>query len=136
MADGFGLHEALAILGLNKTFFPRLPYPLGDHIHGHFKVEFFPMGGKRTAVFHLQLTIRMGKKLKAVCAFRTEASTRDGRLRITLNGNQLVVFMEDELSAANATVRTHRTHYLGAISAWSERAGALGHGFRAGAISS
>ena len=94
------------------------------------------MGAERTAVFHLQLTIGMGKKLKAVCSFRAETSAGDGRLRIAFYGDQLVVFVEDELSAAHGTVRTDGTRHLGAIGARAERAGAPGHRFRASSISS
>ena len=53
---------------------------------------------------------------------------RDGRLGITLDGNQLATFVIDKLSAADSTVRTDRSHDLGVLILGAQVPGALAHG--------
>ena len=70
----------------------------------------------------------MGVQLVSVGAFGTEMAARDGRLGITLDGNQLATFVIDKLSAADSTVRTDRSRDLGVLILGAQVPGALAHG--------
>jgi hypothetical protein len=60
--------------------------------------------------------------------------TRNWRLRIALDRDQLAVLVVDKLPAAHATIRTNRPRYIGAVVLGKELASTLAHGFRTGAV--
>ena len=67
-------------------------------------------------------------------ALGTEMPSRDRRLGITLDRNQLIVLVIDELSAADRAVGTDRAGDLGVVVLGAQVARALTHGFRPGAV--
>src|SRR5438477_351651 len=69
-------------------------------------------------------------------AFGTQTPTRDGRFRIAFDGNQFSIFVINQLSAADAAVRTNGTRNLSPVVLGTQIPRLLGHGFRASAVGS
>src|SRR5438874_8346873 len=61
-------------------------------------------------------------------------SARDGRLGIAFDGNELVVFVEDELSATHAAVRADGARDVSVVVLGNEIPGSIAHRLRAGAV--
>src|SRR5215813_4347696 len=75
----------------------------------------------------------MSVKLVSCRPFRAEMSARDGRFGIAFNGDQFVVFVEDELAAPYAAIRTNRRRHLRAVVLGTQVARLLRHDFGASA---
>ena len=76
----------------------------------------------------------MGDQFETISAFGTQMPARDRRLRISLDTDQLAIFMKRELSAANAAIRANRTRHLRTIELWLQVARSITHRFGTSAI--
>src|SRR6476660_2270085 len=77
----------------------------------------------------------MGQELIAIRSLGAEPSPRDGRFRIAFNRNQLVVFVENQLTATYAAVRADRPRHFGVLGPGAKIGGPVRHGFRASSVS-
>ena len=134
MRDGFGLHQGLAVFGLDERFVAAFPDALGDHFHGEVLIERFPLLGVRFAVENFGDAFVVGEEFEAVGALGAEAAAGDGRFGIAFDGDQLAVLVEDQLAAADGAVGAHAAGYFGAFVFGAEVAGGFAHGFGAGAV--
>src|SRR5262249_43423916 len=134
MTNRFGLHDRAAVFFLDKCVFARFPETIGDHVHRLFKIEALPFERVRSAILHLHLTSRMSNKFETVGALRTKMTTRDRRLRIALNTDQLATLMKCKLSASDTAIRTDGTRDFGTVELWPKTARFDTHRFGTSAV--
>ena len=64
MSHGSRLHQRLTLAHFLKSPLPRIPDPLGDHVHGLFQVDVLPFAGIGRTVFDLFQASGMGGNSK------------------------------------------------------------------------
>src|SRR5579862_7554819 len=107
MRDGHGpadLMFARLVVRL-PMFVAGLLHALGNHVHGALERDALPCLAVRAPVKNVVHAMRAGDELKCRSAFWTQAAVRDGRTRIALNVDDLLVLDIDELAAADAAIR-------------------------------
>lgn len=98
-------------IGLLPMRIASLPDALRHHVHGSIERNPLPFRAMRAAVHHMVNAVRAGDKLKGSGSFGTETTVGDGRPRIALDVDDLIVLHRYQLAATYGAIRAHRGNH-------------------------